>query len=102
MKYSPTPWTIRRAPRYRAEHGETYPQIVDADGSLVLNGCDYAKGREEANTALMAAAPALLQQLRAFVDFANEWFGEGKMPEDWKGRCVCANVAIDSALEEGP
>ena len=49
---------------------------------------------------LFATAPDLLEQLNAFVEFANEWFTDG-MPEDWKGRCVCANVVIDKATSQG-
>lgn len=45
-------------------------------------------------TPVALAGPALLAQLEAFVEFANEWFGEGQMPADWKGRCVCANAVL--------
>lgn len=51
----------------------------------------------DALESVIVRGPELLAQLEAFVEFANQWFGEGQMPEDWKGRCVCANAAITQA-----
>lgn len=51
---------------------------------------------QAANARLIAAAPDLLAQLAAFVEFANDWHKDN-MPEDWKASCICANAAIDRA-----
>ena len=88
-KHTPGPWGTSRD-----AVPEGYVQITvyaEATGRRVATAFEDA-----GNAPLIAAAPELLAQLNAFVEFANEWFTKG-MPEDWRGRCVCANAAIDKA-----
>lgn len=74
-------------------NADQYAIVEDGTGrTLAVTHSDQSG----ANAALFSAAPDLQKQLDAFVTFANEWFGD-KMPEDWKGRCICANAAIAKA-----
>ena len=98
VKHTPGPW------RYDQSH----PQVVegrDNGGLWVRRALAYGHTESEvdANARLIAAAPDLLaalrdvsRQLEAYKEFAEQWFTDG-VPEDWRGRCACANAELDKA-----
>lgn len=72
------------------------------DAVFVVDGKEYddvalcVGDNAQANARLIAAAPELLEQLVAFCDLAEQWFG-GNVPEEWRGRIECAKAAIRKA-----
>lgn len=58
-------------------------------GPCNIEGCDCGHLVQE----LEEQKRNLKAQLEAFVELAEQWFTDG-LPEDWAGRCVCANAAI--------
>lgn len=100
-KHTPGPWQPwnkhgnRIMQRWRVCTWERTPGV--GTPIAAIDNENLPPAEQYANACLIGASPELLQQLNAFVEFANEWFGD-KMPEDWKGRCICANAAINKSL----
>lgn len=62
---------------------------VDAQGAAALKMLTAAPD-------LLVARQSLQVQLNAYQEFAESWFTSG-LPEDWKGRSICANSAHEEA-----
>lgn len=93
-KHTPGPW----------KHGKTLGVINGADGSLVATTGyrvtavpDGQECEDDANARLIAAAPEMLEALKAFIERGTKLAGFPASYDPWVGEIVAARAIIARA-----
>ncbi len=98
-EHSPAPWTIHRASEFTGDAADTAIMSIRAanEQTVVYTDSGYFKPKE-ADAALIAAAPEMLQALRAIRAFlTDEYVTAALYQRGQHGRCEgCYRAATDA------
>ena len=105
VKFSPGPWSINKTRKYDGNYGRKSGAIIDANGEPIVlfdpSDGEYfpALDEDSPDTNLIAAAPDLLEALKALTHSLNV---EDLLHDDQRSSFAAACAAIAKATYKEP